>query len=190
MSGADQIALVGIAASTLMSVASLWVSLRANRISTRAQNVAEAAYFAERRIAIRSSIETDEHGSQYLLLAPAGSDQAINNVTLIFPRTIGIPSIALAAGDIRLYCTRISTQIARYWDARTPAKAGHAMVREHAPIPVAVVAHGHTKGEAVVTPSKDGHLEILSLVLNNWSLPDADPQAEADTVLRAHEAIA
>ncbi|MGH8629095.1 MAG: hypothetical protein ACREYC_28835, partial [Gammaproteobacteria bacterium] len=122
-----------------------FMSLRANRISIAAEQLAKAAYFAERRIAVTSIAGKDERGLEYLLLAPAGSDQTVNNVTLFFPRKIRSAPIVLAAGDLRLFHVSISVQLRTYWDSRTPAKAGHAVVRPNVPILVAVVVHGYTK---------------------------------------------
>jgi len=202
MSRSDQIALLGLAVATLLSLVSLFISLHANRISAGAEELAKAAYFAERRIALTSAVGKDEHGAEYLLLSPSGSDQAINNVTLFFPQKLRIPPIALAAGDLRLFHVGISEQIRAYWDSRTPTKEGFALVRPNVPMPVAVVIHGYTKGDAVITcgiydlycryarlDGTSAHLQILSLTLNNWSLPNADPQDEADRALAAQEAV-
>jgi len=202
MNSSDKIALLGVVVATVLGLISLFISLRANRVSAGAEELAKAAYFAERRIALTSSAGKDEHGIEYLLLTPTGSDQAINNVTLFFPRKLRIPPIALAAGDLRLVHSRISVELRAYWDSRTPAKMGYGMVRPNVPLPVVAMVHGHSKGDAVVTLGiydlycryirlDDGsaHLQILSLTLNNWSLPDTDPQSEADRALAAQEAF-
>lgn len=188
MSSSDQIALLSAAIATVLGLVSLFVSLHANRISAGAEELAKAAYFAERRIALISSTEKDEHGSEYLMFAPAGSDQTINSVTLFFPLKLGISPITLAAGDLRLYHSRISLDLRVYWDSRTPAKEGYGLVRLNVPIPVAAVVHGYSKGDAVVTlgiydlycryvriEDKPTHLQILSLTLNNWALPPRRP---------------
>ena len=203
MSTSDRIALVGVAAAPFLGLLSLFFSFRANRISAAAEQLAKAAYFAERRVALTSTIGKDDRGLEHLLLAPATSDQTVNNVTLFFPRKLQIVPIALAAGNMRLTLARISPQLHTYWDSRTPPNENYGQVRQNAPVPIAVMVHGHSKGDAVVTlglydlychyvrvEEKSGHLEVLSLALNNWSLPNADPQDEADRVLAAYEAFA
>jgi len=187
----ELIALLAAGASTVIGLLALMVSLRANRTSASALQLAERAYLAESRLSVTSSAEKD-----CLVLAPERADQTINTITLFFPRKIGIAPIALATGDLRLSFDRISSALQRYWDSRTPVIPGRAALREHVPIPVVALVHGHTKGDAAITVgyydlysqyirNQNGSslITIKSLTLNNFGVPGDNPQAAADRIL-------
>lgn len=197
MSDSGHIAILAAAASAIVGLLALWVSLRSSRTSASALRLAERTYFSGHRLAVRSSAEED-----YLLLSPEGVDQTINSIALYFPRKTEISPIALASGSLKLFHTRISSALQNYWDSRTSVVPGSAAVRANAAMPVVALIHGHTKGEASVTVGyydlycqyvriDDGSssLTIRSLALNNYGLPDDDPQETADRILREIEAL-
>jgi hypothetical protein len=202
MSTTDQIALWGSVAATVLGIASIIIALRANSLSAAAANLARTAYLSERRVGITSAVERDANGVTSLVLSPAASDQTVNSVTLYFPSKFGVAPIPLSDGNLRLSALAMSGALTSYLDSRTPPRAGIGQVRRNAPIPVAALVHGQSKGDATVTlgiydlycqyvrvEDRPGHLEVLSLTLNNWSASGADPQAEANRVLAAYEAF-
>jgi hypothetical protein len=200
MSTSDLIALCAAAGSTTVGLLAIWVSLRANRTSAAAKQIAERAYAAEHRLALTSTAGKDERGAEYLLLSPAGSDQTINSVTLFFPGKTGISPVVLASGAMRLFHTQVAPWLKRYWDSRTPTISGKALVRLHAPTPVVALLHGFSRGEVTISVGyydlycqysrlDDGSssLTILSLALNNYGSSGDDLQQVADRILAAHE---
>jgi type II secretory pathway pseudopilin PulG len=202
MTPSDQIQLASVVVAIVLGVASLAISLRANRLSASAERLAREAYSAERRIALTSARSASEGGVEYLALAPAGSEQTVNNVTLVFPSRVRQRPLTVAAGDLRLNVSALEHDLRTYWDGRTPAKQGHAVVRERAPVPVGVLVHGMSKGDAVVShgiydlycqyiryPDKPSHVKVIGLSLNNWLAPGSDVQTEVDQILSQHESL-
>lgn len=192
MNTSDQIALGAI----IVGSVALIISLRANRISSRALELATQTYFAERRIALKS-----EHTSDRLVLSPVVAEQTVNNLTMYFPKKLGIAPIALASSDLQLFDTRVAPQLRDYWDSKTPESPGHAVVRENASIPVVVVVHGHTKGVASVTTAfydlyaqymrrdkQSSVIAIKGMALNNYAAGGDEPQELADRVISELEA--
>jgi hypothetical protein len=82
----------------------------------------------------------------------------------------------------------------------TPAIPGHAVVREHVPLPVVGVLHGHTKSDAAISigyydlycqyirrDTDQSSITIQGITLNNYGLPSDDPQETADRILAEAE---
>ncbi|SRR6266536_334959 len=198
MTSSDKIAIGVAVASTILGLIALAVSMRANRISRDAHQLARDAYFGERRIFLKS-----ERGPHELLLSTSSEDQTINTVTIYFPAKLGIEPISLAASNLSLHETRVQHQLKRYWDSITPtAKRGFATVRLTAATPVVGVVHGHTKGVASITTGfydlyslyirddkGSSSVTIESLAFNNYDVSGRDPQTIANELLEKVESV-
>lgn len=165
----------------LASCTSLVIAFRVQRQQLRLQKKQEELadlQMAERRVQITAVVE-----DRAIRLRPFGADQGINNLTIYFPEDIAIPPIAVAAPDLDVPLDRIVPRVKSFWDACTPPREGHALVRPTASLPVVMEIHGYTKGVAVMTrafydligrymmrPDGVSEFNARTLVLHNYLL--------------------
>jgi hypothetical protein len=166
----------------LVSCTSLVISFRVQRQQLRLQKAQEELaklQIAERRVQVVAVV-----GDRLVKLRPFGTDQGVNNLTIYFPQALAIAPIAVAAPDLDVAIDRIAPRVKNFWDACTPPREGHALVRPTASIPVALEIHGYTKGVTVMTrafydligqylmrPDGVSEFSLRTLVLNNYLLP-------------------
>lgn len=198
MTLSDTISIVTAATGLVFGVIALILAFRANKISKEAHQLAKDAYIGERRIFLKS-----ERRPEGLLLTASGDDQTINNITLFFPKKLGISPVVLAGANLILYDLRIQANVKHYWDSHTPLpNTGFAVVRQHSPLPVVALVHGHTKGVATLTTgfydlysqyvrydNSKSELTIQALAFNNYNVSGKDPQSIADRILEEFELI-
>jgi hypothetical protein len=193
---AEKIAVFSVAAGATSTVIAFFSSLRARRatqISLEALELSKEALELSKRalsIAVKSV-----RGDDCLILSPVGSEQEINNLTIYFPRKLGLEPIPLVSGNLKLLDVRITSALRSYWDSHTPESPGNAILRSNIPVPVVIDVHGHTRGAATVTKGiydlymqyvRSGgrpSLQVQALTLNNYAFHDDDPQNLADQLL-------
>jgi hypothetical protein len=197
MSATEILTLAGVIASAASSVVALFLSARANRIGSSAYRLAADTRTAETLIVLVS-----ERTKDGLSISAADRQQVINNMTLFFPRALGIQPIALTAPSMILYDTGLTSAVSRYWDSRTPAVSGHAVVRQSVPVPVVIVVQGYSRGAVQLVAgmydlycgyirAEDGRsqLTVQGLAFANFLAQGQDPQATADSLLQRLDAF-
>jgi hypothetical protein len=177
--------------SLAISILALVNSLRSNRISSSALEMAKQAFFGERRIALKS-----ERVSDHLLLSATVDGQTLHSITMYFPTKLGIAPFALGPPDFKLWDNKIATPVRTYWDSMTTPGSERANV----PMPVVAVVQGYTKGVATLTigiydlftryvrPDKNSSsLSINALTIHNYAMPTDKPQKLVDSLLATIE---
>lgn len=190
----EKIALISAVAGSVSALIALFAALRssrANRISLEALELAKRAF----SITVKS-----ERGEDCLVLSAVGSEQQINNLVIYFPGKLGLDSIALISGNLKLFDQRIAPALRGYWDSHTPTSKENSYARPNVPVPVVIEVHGHSKGVATVTKGiydlyaeyirikGKSSLKVQALALNNYAHPNDDPQQLADQILAQIEA--
>lgn len=129
----------------IISLAALFISIRASNTGRKAYELANRAFRGERR-----GLLTTRRDNGRILLEPFPSGVGINKLLLVFPTDLKLQSIELAAPHLHFFESRILNEVTNFWDERTPGEYDHAIVRRGSSgsIPIIITVHSYSKGEA------------------------------------------
>jgi hypothetical protein len=175
--------------AAIASLIAIGVSIYANHISGKAQQLALDGFNAERRIALRTLTHEDR-----IEFKPLEESQQVHDITIFFPSRLDIGPIAATPPELFVYYTRINPQVQRYIEKQIPAKKDYAQVVLNYPVPALILLHGYSKGYASMSAGlydfifevnrlEDGaNIRLKSAVLNNFQYQVDDPQALIDSL--------
>ena len=160
--------------STVVAIVALLISVYSNHISSRAHELSQQTFIAERKVTIRSLKQKD-----YLILKTLEESQQVNHITIYFPSPLKLSPMVLASYEMRLSEAAINHQIREYIDAKVkPMKDNIQYIRNYS-IPTLFVILGHSKGTSTITygiydlfheytrpPTEASKLTLKSAVLN------------------------